>query len=193
MKKRNRKERIVIGLTGGIATGKTSVLNEFKKHGIKTISCDEISKKIYRRRTNVRKRIKKFFGTLNRKKIAEIIFSDVKKRKLLERILHPEIIKELNRLITQSPNRLIVVDAPLLFEADIPDMFGKIIVVYCPENVQIKRLAVRDRISVSDAKKRIRSQMQMREKIKMADYVVDNSGSFAATKKEIKKILDKLS
>jgi len=74
----------IIGLTGGIASGKTTVLNEFKKLGIKTISCDEIAKKIYKR-TNVHKRIKKLFGTSNRKKIAKIIFSDSAKRKLTQK------------------------------------------------------------------------------------------------------------
>jgi len=197
MDRKNRKKGIVLGLTGGISTGKTSVLNEFKKHGIKTISCDEISKKIYKW-TNVQKRIKKLFRTLNRKKIAEIIFSDIKKRKLLEKILHPEIIKELKKQIKLLPTsnfRLpaVIVDVPLLFEVDISEMFEKIIVVYCPENIQIRRLANRDKISDADAKKRIRSQMPMSEKINRADYVVNNSGNFADTKKEIKKILDKLS
>lgn len=175
----------IIGLTGGIASGKTTVLNQFKKLGIKTISCDEIAKKIYKR-ANVRKKIKKHFGTLNRKKIAKIIFSDFIKRKQLEKILHPGIIRELKKqlkLLATRHSPLAVVDVPLLFEAHLEKMFDKIIVVYCKKNQQISRLMKRDKLTKSEATKRIVSQMPLSEKIKLADFILRNGGAGCPEKK----------
>ncbi|MEW6556677.1 MAG: dephospho-CoA kinase [Elusimicrobiota bacterium] len=187
---KNEKFKI-IGLTGGIASGKTAVLNEFKKLGIKTISCDKITQQVYKW-TNVQIRIKKLFRTLNRKKIAKIVFSDSVKRKQLEKILHPAIIKELNHLITQSLNHLIVVDVPLLFEAHLERMFNKIIVVYCKKNQQIERLMKRDKITRTEAVKRITSQMPLSKKIKSAEFVIKNTGHQKKIKSAVKKLLDKI-
>jgi len=179
----------IIGLTGGIASGKTTVLNEFKKLGIKTISCDEIAKKIYKR-TNVHKRIKKLFGTSNRKKIAKIIFSDSAKRKQLEEILHPKIIKELKKQfsILNSQFSIVVVDVPLLFEAHLEKMFGKIIVVYCKKNQQIDRLMKRDKLTKTEAIRRISSQLPISIKIKKADIIINNSKTLTYIKKQVQKI-----
>lgn len=186
---KNQKSKIV-GLTGGLASGKTLVLKEFKKLGIKTISCDDIAKKIYNR-TNVRKCIKKHFGTLNRKKIAEIIFSNTNKKKILEKILHPAIIKDLkNRLssIVHRPSHVIV-DAPLLFEANIEQLFDKIIVVYCRKKQQVRRLCIRDNIPAREAIKRIESQIALKKKLKWADYIIDNTGKKQTIARQAKDIL----
>ncbi len=187
----------IIGLTGGIASGKTTVLNQFKKLGIETISCDEIARQIYKR-TNVQKKIKIFFGTLNRKKIAKIIFSDFAKRKQLEKILHPEIIKNLKKQLKLHPTPYtphpVVIDVPLLFETHLEKMFDKIIVVYCKKNQQISRLMKRDKLTKSEATKRVASQMPMSEKIKLADVILRNDGILRGKKikSQIKKILDKI-
>ncbi|MFA5779631.1 MAG: dephospho-CoA kinase [Elusimicrobiota bacterium] len=193
-KTENRKPKI-IGLTGGLASGKTTVLNQFEKLGVKTISCDEIAKKVFYG-TNVPKKIKKLFGTLNRKKIAKIIFSDFAKRKQLEKILHPEIIKELKKQfsILNSQFSIVVVDVPLLFEVHLEKMFDKIIVVYCKKNQQISRLMKRDKLTKSEAIKRIASQMPMGEKIKLADFTIKNTESLRRKKinSQVKKMLDKI-
>ncbi|MFH0948102.1 MAG: dephospho-CoA kinase [Elusimicrobiota bacterium] len=191
MSKRINRKLKVIGLTGGIASGKTTVLNEFKKLGAETISCDEIAKRIFYEK-NISKKIKKLFSTLDREKIAGIIFSDFKKRKLLEKILHPEIIKELNHLITQSLNHLVVVDVPLLFESHLEKMFDSVIVVICKKNQQIDRLMKRDKITTAEAEKRLLSQMPISGKIKLADFIVKNTGHIEKIKPQIKKILDKI-
>lgn len=192
-KNKNSKSQVV-GLTGGIASGKTIVLNEFKKLGVKTISCDEISKKVYKW-TDVHKKIKKLFGTLNRKKIAKIIFSDFTKRKQLERILHPAIIKELKKQLKllPTPYSLLpaVIDVPLLFEAHLEQMFDKIIVVYCKKNQQISRLMKRDKITKTEAEKRITSQMPLSKKIELADFIIKNTGDREKIKSQIKKCLIK--
>ena len=191
------KKLKIIGLTGGIASGKTTILTEFKKLGIKTISCDEIAKKIYKR-TSVHKRIKKLFGTSSRKKIAKIIFSDFTKRKQLEKIMHPLIIKELKNQLKLLPTPYsllpVVIDVPLLFEAHLEKMFDKIIVVYCKKNQQTSRLMKRDKLTKSEAIKRIASQIRMSEKIKHSDFILRNDALVRGKKinSQIKKILDKI-
>ncbi|HAX62116.1 MAG TPA: dephospho-CoA kinase [Elusimicrobia bacterium] len=183
-KRINQKPRI-LGLTGGIASGKTTVLNQFKKLGIKTISCDEIARKVYTR-ANVRKKIKKYFGTLNRKKIAKIIFSDFTKRKQLEKILHPAIIKNLKKQLNLLPSTFyllpVIVDVPLLFETHLEKMFDKIIVVYCKKNQQISRLMKRDKLTKTEAIRRISAQLPLSKKLKLADIIIDNT----------KNLLDKI-
>ena len=168
----------IFGLTGGVASGKTTVLNEFKKLGVKTISCDDISKNIFYKK-NISVKIKKLFKTLDRKKIAKIIFSDLIKRKQLEKILHPEIIKQLKKqlkLLHTSRYTLpvFVVDVPLLFEAHLEKMFDKIIVVYCKKSQQISRLMKRDKITKKEAEKMLLSQIPLLEKVRHADFVVKN-------------------
>lgn len=194
--KNEKRKPKIIGLTGGIASGKTTVLNEFKKLGVKTISCDVIARKVFNG-TNVPKRIRKLFGTLDRKKIAKIIFSDFAKRKQLERILHPLIIKELKKQLSTIDYRLstaVIVDVPLLFETHLEKMFDKIIVVYCKKNQQISRLMKRDKLIKSEATKRIASQMPMSKKIKLADFTIKNTESLRRKKinSQVKKILDKI-
>ncbi|MFH1540742.1 MAG: dephospho-CoA kinase [Elusimicrobiota bacterium] len=201
MKFRTKNSKLkIIGLTGGIASGKTTILNQFKKFGIRTISCDEIAKKVFYE-ASVSKKIEKLFGILNRKKIAEIIFSDTKKRRQLEKILHPEIIKDLRkqlssrevlRTIPNSQFPFVIIDIPLLFEAHLEHLFDKIIVVYCRKNEQINRLMKRSKITKTEAEKRMSSQMPLSKKIKFADFVIDNSTTFWCIKKQIKKVLDKI-
>ncbi len=193
MEKINRKKAKVIGLTGGIATGKTSVLGEFEKRGARAISCDEIAKEVfYLKSVNVK--IMKAFGTTDRKKIAEIIFSNPASRRRLEKITHPKIIMELKKRINAAKAGflgIVVADVPLLFEINIQGIFDGIAVVYCPQRLQVKRLMRREGISAAAALRRVRAQMPMAEKLKLADFVIDNSGTFASAKKNVKKILDK--
>ena len=138
MEKINRKKAKVIGLTGGIATGKTSVLGEFEKRGARAISCDEIAKEVfYLKSVNVK--IMKAFGTTDRKKIAEIIFSNPASRRRLEKITHPKIIMELKKRINAAKAGflgIVVADVPLLFEINIQGIFDGIAVVYCPQRLR---------------------------------------------------------
>ncbi|HAM39350.1 MAG TPA: dephospho-CoA kinase [Elusimicrobia bacterium] len=183
-----------IGLTGGIASGKSLVISELKKIGINTISSDEIARDVYYN-SDISKRIKSIFGTLDRKKIANIMFSDIKKRKLLEKIIHPIVIREIKRKIQnlrEKNVKIVVVDVPLLFEAKIGYLFDKIIVVYCDNTNQIKRLINRDKINKSKAVERIGTQISLIKKVKMADYIIDNTMGKLKIRTEIKKILDKI-
>lgn len=191
---------IIIGLTGGIATGKSTVLKIFKQFGAKIIDADKIAHRIIQRDTPEYKKILKSFGLkilnsnkeINRKKLAKIIFANDKKRKILEKITHPKIISEiklqLNHLISQSLNHLIVIDAPLLFEKKLNKLVDKTVVVYVPEEIQIKRLMKRNGISKKEAIKRISTQLPIEYKKKLADYIIDGSCSITSIKEQIKKI-----
>jgi len=194
MEKSDRKRGIVVGLTGGIATGKTSVLAEFEKSGARVIACDAIAKEVFYLK-EVNDKIRKAFATTDRKKIAAMIFSNPSARRRLEKITHPRIIRELKKRIRAALSGfrgIVAADVPLLYEINIEGVFDRIVVVYCPAEAQKKRLMRREKISSSSALGRIRSQMPMAEKLRRADFVIDNSGDFGDTKKDIKKVLDKL-
>src|SRR3989339_808582 len=185
------KKPIVIGLTGGIASGKTVVMNELTELGAMAIEADKISRGIYLKGKPAYKKILKTFSEsvlgpdreIDRKKLGEIVFENPLKRRKLEKITHPEIMKEIKSQINKlsRENRLIIVDAPLLFEAKIQKMFEKTILVWASEDIQLTRLVQRDNITLEEAKKRISSQIPIEKKKKMADFVIDNSGLMLET------------
>lgn len=190
---------LIIGLTGGIGSGKTTVVREFSKKGIKVIDADLIARDAVVPGTGVYKKIKRYFGhgiilsnkQINRKKLAEIIFKDSKKRRLLEKITHPEIIKRIKKQAQgylNKNNKSLIIDAPLLFESGLDKFVDRIIVVWVPEHLQIKRLKERDKISNVQAIARIKSQLSLDIKRKSADYVIDNSGNKRELKKQINRI-----
>jgi dephospho-CoA kinase len=202
MNLRRKKKSVILGITGGIASGKSSVVKEFAKLGARVIDSDVIARKIVRPKSNVWKRIVKCFGLpgkdillpgnlIDRKKLAVIIFSDSKKRKVLEKITHPVIIKEIKKQlcsISCSFNGLIIVDAPLLFEAGLESTVDKILVVRIPKEMQIARLRKRDSLSRRQAIKRINTQMPLGKKVKLADYVIDNSKAPKLVRQKIHKL-----
>ncbi|MBU0951395.1 MAG: dephospho-CoA kinase [Elusimicrobia bacterium] len=187
---------MIFGLTGGIASGKSTVLNQFAHLGAKIIESDRIAHDIYAKGKPVYKKIIKQFGrevlnaekNIDRRKLGKIVFSNQSQRKKLEKITHPEIIAEIKNQINRfkRSNKVIMVDAPLLFEAKLQKMFDKIIVVWIPEKVQIQRLIKRDKITKAEAQKRLSAQISLDKKKKIGDYVIDNSGSPAATAAKIK-------
>ncbi len=194
----------VIGLTGGIASGKSTVLKEFKKLGAKVIDSDKIAHRIIQKDKKVYREIIKYFGRrilkkdgkIDRKKLGKIVFEDKNKLKLLEKITHPAIISEikktLTRLLTYPLTRLIVLDAPLLFEKSLSKMVDETVVVWVPEEIQIQRLISRDKLGYESAKKRIKLQMPLDKKKKLADYCIDGSKSLKKIKQQIKKFWKKL-
>ncbi|OGS47377.1 MAG: dephospho-CoA kinase [Elusimicrobia bacterium RIFOXYD2_FULL_34_15] len=184
----------IIGLTGGIASGKSLVLNEFQRVGISIISADAIAREIFYKK-DVLIEVKKIFGTVDRNRIANIIFSNSKKKKLLEKIIHPKVVFELRKQIDKLRKRklkIVIVDIPLLYEVGLEYLFNKIIVVNCSKEQQIERLIKRDKISIKEALKKIKSQITLSNKINKADYVIDNKDTKSKIKKEVKKILDKI-
>lgn len=194
--------RIVVGLTGGIATGKSTVSVIFKRLGTYIIDADEQAKKAVRKGTSAWKEIRDFFGvgilnrngTINRRKLGRIIFEDKSKKKRLEEIVYPKVFKEIERLkkaiIKKDRDAIILCDIPLLIESDYHRKVDKVILVYTSESKQLLRLS--SKFFREDALKRIRSQMSLEEKKKYADYIINNSGSIKETEAQSRKIYAKL-
>jgi dephospho-CoA kinase len=195
---------LVVGLTGGMCCGKTTVSSMFAELGCLIIDADLISRKLVEPSETSYKRIVKFFGkeilhkdgTLDRKKLGSIIFEDPAKRKVLNSILHPSIIREEERMIREArekgSHQIAIVSAALMIEAGSYKQFKKIIVVHCTRELQIQRIMKREKISRREALQRISSQLSTTEKRKYADYVINTSGPFTQTRKQAVKIYEKL-
>ncbi len=185
----------LIGLTGGIATGKSTVSAMLKKAGAIIVDADRIARDVVKKGLPAYREIVAQFGTevllpdgeINRNMLGDIIFNDHQKKQLLNSIVHPYVNEEVNRQIIQiqktHPNAVIVLDIPLLIEAGMYDDLSEIIVVYTPQDIQIQRLMQRDRISEADALARVQSQMSIEEKKQQATLVIDNSGTIENTRR----------
>ena len=195
---------LLTGLTGGIATGKTTVSEMFVKLGAHLIDADVIARDVVKPDTPAWKEIISVFGEsvlddkkeINREKLAAEIFNDSEKRKILESITHHRIIEEENRLINEfrdkNKSEIIILDAALLIEAGHHNRVDKLIIVYLDRESQIKRLIGRDNLSFADAEKRVNSQMPLDEKVKLADYVIDNGKSLDEVEKQVSKVYSEL-
>lgn len=175
---------MIIGITGGIASGKTLVSSKIKKLGYVLYDCDLISHEIFETEA-VQNRLKDEFGfkseRVSRKDISSIVFSDEAKLKVLNNIIHPYVLDELDRIIYNvREDELIFIDVPLLYELKLEYLFNKIILIYVDEEKQIERLKDRDRISTSFAKEKIRKQISMEEKkeiaLKNKHIIIENNG-----------------
>ena len=194
----------VIGLTGGIATGKSTVSVILEKAGAVIIDADRIAREVVKRGLPAYREIAKNFGEtvllpdgeINRSVLGDIIFNDPRKKQLLNRIVHPHVRREMNRQLkdmeNSTPDTIAVLDIPLLFEVEKHKNLSEVIVVYAPEHIQIKRLMKRDNISEADAVARVRSQMPIEEKKNRATIVIDNSGTMEDTCKQTLEIFETL-
>lgn len=186
---------LVIGVTGGIATGKSTVARFLSEYGAVVIDADEISQEIVEPHSKVWQRLISQFGPdilwpdefINRAKLAEIVFSDPVKLKLLNEITHPaviDVVKQRLKELESGAPKAVVIDVPLLIEADMQSMVDILVVVTAKENIQKERL--RDRgLNPDEALKRIKAQMSLSEKAKLADYVIENNGTLAALKNKV--------
>jgi len=190
-----------IGLTGSIGTGKTTVENIFKKLGVPVIDADQIVHQLLKRK-DIKKKIINLlgdvldkYGEIDRKKVAKIVFSDPQKRKKLEQILHPKVFKYIQNWLKEqekiNPNGIAIVSVPLMIETGSYKNYDKIIVVYAPKELQLKRL-IKKGMTKEEALKRINAQMDIDEKIKYADYVINNTGSLKDLEKQVKELYQKL-
>ena len=189
------KKKLAIGLTGGYGTGKSTVLREFNRLGAGTISADEIARDIVKPGKRAWKKIIALFGKdilesasrINRGKLAAIVFNDTRKRERLERITHPEIIASISKQLKASKGP-VVVEAPLLFEARLTRLFDHIITVAS----DFKTVAKRSGKPPADIRARMRSQLPLRKKAALSDYVIDNSGPRADARRAVKTIWNNL-
>jgi dephospho-CoA kinase len=193
---------LIVGLTGGIVSGKSTVALMFKDLGAKIVDADKLGHSVILPHKPAWEKIVKMFGkdilqndlTIDREKLGKIVFANQPLLKKLNEITHPEITKIIKKEIdsvknkTYNQKKILIIDAALIYEAKIDRLMDKIIVVYIDEDEQIKRLIKRNNLSKDEALQRIKSQMPMKEKVKMADYVIDNSNSLDKTKKQVEKI-----
>jgi dephospho-CoA kinase len=194
---------MILGLTGGIATGKSTVAELFRDLGAAVVSADQLAREAVRPGTEALSRLVARFGptilaadgTLNRKVLADIIFSDPSARKDLNRITHPAIAALAERRLgdlAREGHPLIVYEAPLLFEAGAEGRVDAVAVVSVDEDLQRTRLRARDGLNDAAAEDRIRAQMPLSEKVARADYVIDNSGSQEETAVQVRALFHQL-
>lgn len=193
-----------IGLTGGIASGKSSVASIFAELGAKIIDADKLGHELLRSQTPTFEKILRQFGTgilgtdgeIDRSRLGEVVFGDSEKRAALNAIIHPAIMerrRELTRLYhAEDPASVVISDAALIFEAHIESWFVKIVVVWCRPEQQLERLLAKTGLSREAADRRIRAQMDVEEKRRRADYVIDTSGPVADTQGQVAALYPQL-
>lgn len=201
MKPKNLSGRrsLILGLTGGIASGKSLVAEILRSLGALVLSADELAREAVRPGSETLRRLVGQFGreilqadgSLDRKALAERVFADARAREALNRITHPAIAalaEERLRELSRQGGRLVVYEAPLLFEAGAEKRVDAVLVVRIDEPLQLERLMRRDGLSEAQARARIAAQMSQQEKVARADYVIDNSGSPEATAEQVRRL-----
>lgn len=192
---------LVIGLTGGIASGKSTVSQMIKEKGIRVVDADIIAKEAVSKGSAALHQIVQTFGEevllpngeLNRQQLGAIIFSDEEKRKQLNAIVHPEVRKEMLKQRDEGVSNnetFVVLDIPLLFESKLEGLVDRIIVVYTTPELQLSRLMNRNDLSEEEALNRIHSQQPLEEKCQKADRVIENTKDLAFIRKQLENILN---
>ncbi|MEK3661428.1 dephospho-CoA kinase [Paenibacillus sp. FSL E2-8871] len=195
---------MIIGLTGGIASGKSTVSALLVSKGARLVDADVIAREVMLPGHEVLAAAVKQFGseilssdgTLNRGKLGDIVFQDPAALQALNNLTHPAIRREIkermNSMEEEDPKKLTIVDIPLLFESGLENMFHEILVVYVPREVQIARLMERNGLSIEQAEARLNAQMDIEAKRNKADYIIDNSGELAHTEQQVAVLWDRL-
>jgi dephospho-CoA kinase len=195
---------LIVGLTGGVASGKTAVSQVLKEEGAYIVDADQIARELVQPHKPAWNELVKAFGKeilqgdefINRKKLAEKVFGDLKHRKHLNQILHPQIKEEMDRRTKEigqkDPEAIVVIDAPLLVELGAHRKVDKLIVVTSTPMQQMERLKERDGRSPEEALGIFSAQMPVEEKVKLADFVIRNEGSLEEMKKRAKEVFQEL-
>lgn len=210
MKSETKRERgIIVGITGGIACGKTTVSKLLAEKGAIQINADEIGHQLLKSDSPVIDELVEAFGAeildelgdVSRKKLAAIVFNDKSAREQLNAILHPLIIQRsrsrANQLVQDDPTCVVLLDAPLLIEAGAYDSVDLIVVISASNKTQLQRIIERSQeqnrpLTENEAQARIDSQMPLSEKVKYADVVIENEGSLEELQKQVNTLWDKL-
>ncbi|TYR82186.1 dephospho-CoA kinase [Priestia megaterium] len=191
---------VVIGLTGGIASGKSTVSNMLKKLGIPVIDADQIAREVVQKGKSAYTEIVKTFGDqilqkdleIDRAALGTVVFHNEEERKKLNSIVHPAVRRE---MVKQKEEQIkagydvVVLDIPLLFESQLSYLVDKVIVVYVDETTQLQRLQKRNELLKEEANARIQSQLPLIEKVPLADAVINNNGTVEETKQQLLSIL----
>jgi dephospho-CoA kinase len=191
---------LLIGLTGNYGMGKSSVLPMFQRLGALTLDTDKMVKSLLREKP-VLKKIKGLFGndifnkngSLNKKKVSHVIFQNDRLRRSLEEILHPLVFEKIHLFLSKSKcqDKIIIIEVPLLFEGGYENFFDKIITVFSQEEKALNRLKKKG-IKPLDAVQRLKSQLPIEEKIRRADFIIDNNMTIDQTRRQVKIIHKKL-
>ena len=192
----------IIGLTGGIGTGKSTVSNFLREQNFAIVDADLISREVVEPGKPLLKELEEAFGSeiinedgsLNRKGLAAIVFNDVEQRKLMDSIMHKEILAEMRRCMEsyqeQGTHQGIIIDAPLLFEIGLEKWCGQVWLVTADMDIRIQRVCARDNAVPEEVEARIRNQMSDDEKRKLSDEILDNSGTLESLHKQITELLE---
>jgi dephospho-CoA kinase len=192
-----------VALTGGIATGKSYCLAEFARKGVPTIDADVLARSVVARGQPAWAAVRKHFGDavlqsdgeLDRARMGVLVFSDPEARRALEAIIHPAVYNAIRAwydALADRPPHFAVADIPLLFETGHERQFDAVVVTWCPERVQIERLATRNGMSEEEGRQRLAAQLPADEKKRRGDYVIRTDGSFAETDRQIDEVIEAL-
>ncbi len=194
---------LLAGLTGSIATGKSTVSSIFRELGAFIVDADVAAREAVAPGMKAYEEIVRVFGRnillntgeLDRERLGRIVFNDASMRNTLEEIVHPEVMQAMDDRVGAirkgSPDAVIILDVPLLIETGMHEGLEEVIVVYCPEEAQITRLMERDRISATEALARVRAQLSIEEKRRYASLIIDNSLSQDNTRRQVEKAYER--
>lgn len=194
---------LAVGLTGGIACGKSVIRQKFDDRGVPTLDADHVVHGLFAPGSEVTRAIRSRFGasviaadgSVDRKALGVIVFRDGTEREGLEAIVHPRVFQAIETFLDDARNRsadVAVVDAALMYETASYERYDRIVVAYCPPKLQQQRLMTRDALSPEQAQRRIDSQMPVEEKRDLADYVIDTSGTMEQTLERADRVLAQL-
>lgn len=194
----------IAGLTGGIATGKSTISGMFREAGAVIVDADRIAHEVVEKGQPAWEEIKAHFGDrillpggeIDRERLGGIVFHNEQQKENLNRIVHPFVFQKMEAEIEDArladPRSIVILDVPLLIETGMHQALPAVILAYIPEDMQLARLMARDGLSEADALARIRSQMPIDSKQQIADMVIDNSGSLDATRKQVGEVMHRL-
>lgn len=195
---------LIVGVTGGAGSGKTTVSRIFEEEGAYVIDADQIGRELVRPRRQAWREIVRAFGrdilqrdgAIDRRRLAERVFSDPKGREILNGILHPRIKRAMEQRLRQiarrDPEAVVIFDAPLLIETGLHREMDRVVVVTSKRRQQIERLRRRASLSEEEARRILRAQMGLGEKVKVADYVIRNEGDLEVTRRRARGIYQEL-
>jgi dephospho-CoA kinase len=192
-----------IGLTGGIATGKSYVRAKFEELGVPTIDADILARQAVAPGTEGLTGVVTRFGTgvldaagaLDRRKLAQIVFADAAARRDLEAIIHPFVRAQADawfRAIDPDRHPIAIADIPLLYETGSDKLYESVIVTACASDEQVRRIVARDHVTDVEARQRLAAQIPIEEKVRRADYVIRTDGSYAETDEQVRDVLVRL-
>jgi dephospho-CoA kinase len=195
---------MLIGITGGIGSGQSTVVQMFKQLGAKVIIADKLAREIMEPGQPGYKAILKVFGKtyltadkrIDRRKLGALVFGSKKQLRLLNKTIHPILIKrikqEINRLQKRYQNKrckpLLMLEAAIMFETKIDRLVDKVIVVYTPKSIRIKRIKQRDKLTIREIESRFTAQFSLEKKLKKTKYIIDNSGRISTTFEQVENL-----